>query len=160
MYKRTAFLFLIVLLALQCMMGVCYGQIMPPSEGEPGIYEGARSAYYRDGDLDRNIQNLTARMRNGTVSYQEAESKLYNYYQSAIKRKANWEDNFSPSQNSTLYYAVDNMLKLQVQRCYELLDATKYEHRYGYNEAKWKWNAELETYHKYKNAVKKVGRLL
>ena len=113
------------------------------------IHEGARSVYYKDGDLDRNIVNLTARMRKGTVTYQESETKLYNYYQAAIKRKAYWEDNFSPSQNYNLFQAVDNMLKLQVQRCWELLDAVKYEH-----------NAEISTYNRYKSSVKKVGNLL
>lgn len=137
-------------------------QVMPPggAGGGVSIYEAARSVYYKDGDLDKSIVNLTARMRNGSITYQESEGRLNSYYQSAIKRSAYWEDNFSPSQNEALYRAVDNMLKLQVQRCYELLDATKYERKNGYDAAKWKWDAEISTYNRYKTAVKKVGRLL
>jgi hypothetical protein len=162
MNKRILMVLMVTLILYACASAVS-AQVMPP--GGPGgsggnIYDGARSMYNKDGDLDQRIENYMARVRKGSVSYQQTKNRLYDYMQEARSRRDYWANNYSSSEDPQLYRAVDNMLSLQSRRCRELYEATVHEQENGYEAAKSSWQAELETYNSYKSAVRKVKGLL
>jgi hypothetical protein len=160
--KACSWLFLTALLFSALVLPV-WAQAMPPGgpgEGGGNIYEGARSMYNKDGDLDARIENYMAKVRKGSVSYEETKERLESYIQEAKTRLRSWRNNYSSSQGSQIFQAVDSMLLLQADRCRELYDATAYEQSRGYEAAKSKWQVELETYNTYKSAVKKVKRFI
>jgi hypothetical protein len=159
-----------ILLGVLVSALVCCALTMPvfaqymPSGGPGGsgsnIYDGARTMYNKDGDLDTRIENYMAKVRKGSVTYEDTKYRLQQYKEEARSRHQYWESNFSSSQDPSMFRAVDSMLMLQLERCNELYDAAVYEQTNGYEAAKSKWQMELETYNSYRSAVRKVKSML
>jgi hypothetical protein len=140
-----------------------FAQYMPsggPDGRGASIYDGARTMYNKDGDLDSRIENYMAKVRKGSVTYEDTKYRLSEYKQEARSRVHYWESTFSSSQDPSVFRAIESMLQLQSERCNELYDATVYEQTNGLEAAKPKWQMELETYNSYKSAVRKVKNML
>lgn len=163
MGKKVLLIAFLVVFVFCAYKAPIQAQIMPaggPGDSGTSISEGARTILNKDGDLDSRIESYMARVRKGSVTYENTKERLEDYRQEAQSRLRYWTNNFHSSDNSILYQAVYAMLLLQTERCRELYDATVYEQNNGYEAAKFKWQIELETLERYKSAVKKVKNSL
>lgn len=158
--------FSLICLTIILSFNFASAQMMPPGGPDDNesyysdIYSAAQNLYRYDKNLDISLKEITSRMRDGSITYQEAFGRLQSALSQAERRRSYWQNNFSANQNGQLFYAMGDLLGLQTARCAQLLDATAYEHRYGLSAAGYKWQDELKTFKSYEKAQKRVKNLI
>ena len=135
-----------------CMALPAGAQPMPP--GGPGdAGDSGRRILADNRSLDSRLDGITRSIRNGQADYDEARQAFRNAVAQALDLKSRSLDLGSDRASTLLLSA----MRLQVQRCQELLRATEYEDDYGVSAAAQLWQDEAKTYYRYRDALSRAA---